>query len=80
MLDILRRFLYTLLAGRAGGAEIQMKKQYIAVPCSYLHDEKKQYAILKRGEPVILAYAENLMEAIEISRFLEETEKEDEEK
>lgn len=57
-----------------------MKKQYIAVPCSYLHDEKKQYAVLKRGEPVILAYAENLMEAIEISRFLEETEKEDEEK
>ena len=59
---------------------IKMKKQYIAVPCSYLHDEKKQYAILKRGEPVILAYAENLMEAIEISRFLEETEKEDEER
>ena len=57
-----------------------MKRQYIAVPCSYLHDEKKQYAILKRGEPVILAYAENLMEAIEISRFLEETEKEEEEK
>ena len=58
-----------------------MKKQYIAVPCSYLHDdEKKQYAVLKRGEPVILAYAENLMEAIEISRILEETEKEDDEK
>lgn len=35
-----------------------MKKQYIAVPCSYLHDEKKQYAILKRGETVIFREAE----------------------
>ena len=54
-------------------------KHYIAVPCSYLHDEKKQYAILTRGEPRVIAYAENLMEALEIAQFLEETEKKERE-
>ena len=53
-------------------------KHYIAVPCSYLHDEKRQYMVLKRGEPRILAYAETIMDALEIAQFMEETDKQEE--
>lgn len=53
-------------------------KHYIAVPCSYMHDEKRQYMVLKRGESRILAYAETIMDAMEIAQFLEETEQKEE--
>lgn len=70
-------FSFILLEPDIGGEEKSMK-HYIAVPCSYMHDEKRQYMVLKRGESRILAYAETIMDAMEIAQFLEETEQKEE--